>query len=292
MKSAIEQLLLAYVRCVPMRRGKYRLVELYGRWNSGKDDFIRRAWLKYGGYQMDCDIRKLLQRQFYFFGTYFLEERILARWSELAKIAPVVLDIGANAGIYSLAAAANNPTVVIHAFEPTPEISAHFRKTINQNGLSHRVFLHQSAVARESGIAYLNYFAGEHNDNEAMNYITAKGKSATSIAVTTISIDDFCEQHGISFVELVKIDVQGNEPEVLAGAEKLLLRKGIKTIFLELNWDHKNQAACPASKVVHILENSGFLFADPNVSGRMKFRKAGPWLNALSDVVATTQRSN
>ena len=231
MKSALEKLLLAYVRWFPLRCGKYRLVERFGRMDFGTNEYIRQAKLKYGGYQMDCDLRKMLQRQFYFFGTYVLEEQILARWSELAKNSQTILDIGANAGIFSLAAAASNPAAKIHAFEPTPEIAAHLQKTIEQNGLGERVFLHQSAVARETGTAYLNFFAGEHNDNEGMNFVTAEGRSAGSVAVKTISIDDFCSQHGLTVVDLVKIDVQGNEPDVLAGAERLLRRKALRTIF-------------------------------------------------------------
>ena len=69
---------------------------------------------------MPCDLGEMLQRQFYFFGTYFLEEDILRCWEAAAKGAKVVLDVGANAGIYSLAALAAQPDVTVYAFEPTP----------------------------------------------------------------------------------------------------------------------------------------------------------------------------
>ena len=282
----LEQLLLAYVRYSPIRRGKYRLVERFGQeTRGGKQGFLRQARLKYGGYQMECDLRKMLQRQFYFFGTYFLEEDVLAQWCQQAKTASVVLDVGANAGIFSFAAAASNPLAKIHAFEPTPDIAAHFRKTVAQNSLGERVVLHQMAVARETGTAHLNFFSGEHQDNEGMNFVSAEARSSASVAVPKMSLDDFCAQEGITAIDLVKIDVQGNEPEVLAGAEKLLRKRAIKTIFLELNWDHGDVAHCPASKVVRILEEAGYLFADPKLP--LKFRPVGPWLHALSDVVAS-----
>ena len=279
----LEQLLLAYLRYSPIRRGKYRLVEKFGRGTGGEQGFLRQARLKYGGYRMECDLRKMLQRQFYFFGTYFLEEDVLAQWCQQAKTASVVLDVGANAGIFSFAAAASNPLAKIHAFEPTPEIAAHFRRTIALNQLSDRVVFHQVAVARACGTAQLNFFNGEFQDNEGMNFITAESKSATSVAVPVVSLDDFCLEHGLSVIDLVKIDVQGNEPEVLAGAEGLLRRKSIKAIFLELNWDHADLAHCPASKAVRILEQAGYEFADPKLP--MQFRHAGPWLQVLSDVV-------
>ena len=282
MIPAAEKLLLAYARWFPMKLGKYRIVERFGR--GGKDDFVRRAQLKYGGYSMDCDLRKMLQRQFYYFGTYFLEERVISHWTEYAKNAGIVFDIGANAGIYSLAAAGSNSRAAVHAFEPTPEIVAHLDKTVKQNGLVDRLHVHSCAVARETGTAHLNFFSGEHDDNEGMNFVTHEGRNSKSIAVPTVSLDDFCAQREIATIDLVKIDVQGNEPDVLAGASELIRRRALRTIFFELNWNHEDPANCPASQAVKILGEAGYQFADPN--GRMKFQAAGPWLHSLSDVVA------
>ena len=69
---------------------------------------------------MSCDLSEMLQRQFYFFGTYFVEEHILTCWEQEAKGARVIFDVGANAGIFSLAALAVQRDATVHAFEPTP----------------------------------------------------------------------------------------------------------------------------------------------------------------------------
>ena len=94
---------------------------------------------------MSCDLNEMLQRQFYFFGTYFLEEDILRCWASAAKGAKVVLDVGANAGIYSLAALAVQPDAFVHAFEPTPEIAARLRATAKLNQLDN-LYVHEAAV--------------------------------------------------------------------------------------------------------------------------------------------------
>lgn len=107
----LESLLKLYARHFPVRRGKYRVIDRYGARPVAAGGFVRRARLIYGGYAMDCDLRKQLQRQFYYFGIYFLEERVLATWSRYARDAKVVCDVGANAGIYSLAAAASSPEI-------------------------------------------------------------------------------------------------------------------------------------------------------------------------------------
>jgi len=283
MKTIFERLLLNYARHFPVNAGKYRLVEKFGRGRPGDVESMRKSTLKYGGYTMDCDIRKMLQRQFFFFGTYFLEEQVIDRWYEMAKNAEVILDIGANAGIFSLAAAASNPNAVIHAFEPTPEIAAHLRKTIRQNNLEDRVFLHECGVSSENGIAHLNIFTGS-GDNEGMNFLTAEKRSKAALDITTVSVDNFCEQQKIRKIDLIKIDVQGHEPEVLAGASKLLDQRDLPTIFTELNWDCEHPENCQASKTLDVLEQGGYRFADPN--GTFDFRVRGSWIRPLSDLVA------
>jgi FkbM family methyltransferase len=286
---SIESLILAYVRWCPFDRGKYRLVEKFGRTLTENGQVLRKATLRYGGYSMDCDLRKMLQRQFYFFGTYPLEERTLATWTEEAAKASVIFDIGANAGIYSLAAAASNPEVVVHAFEPSPDIAAHFRHTVAQNYLQNRIHVHQCAVTREGGTVQLNFFSGEHRDNEGMNYITTERRSAESIEVDSVSVDDFCHQHGIDRIDLMKIDVQGGEPAVLAGAREMINRKAIRSIYFELNWNHDDPSVCSAAKSLQLLESAGYRFAGPDAKSR--FQCAGNWLKNLTDVIATSELS-
>ena len=54
----------------------------------------------------------------------------------------VIFDVGANAGIYSLAALAIQRDATVHAFEPTPEIATRLRAMAKLNGLDH---LHSSS---------------------------------------------------------------------------------------------------------------------------------------------------
>lgn len=284
MSRLFENVLLLYARRFPIRMGKYRLVERFGKSLSPSGDNLRRAKLAYGNYQMDCDLRMMLQRQFYFFGTYFLEERVLANWTAIARESKLIFDIGANAGIYSLAAAAANPHADIHAFEPTPEIASKLLKTVEMNGLNKRLHMHQTALARETGSAFLNLFSGENDDNEGMNFVTPNGRRSDSVPISTISLDEFCSQMNVDYIDLIKIDVQGNEPEVLAGAKRLIQTKALRTIFFELNWNHQDPNSCAASKSISMLESAGYQFADPNA--RMEFKPAGSWLQTLSDVVA------
>src|SRR5262249_33894413 len=134
-QSTFERLLISYARRFPLQRGKMRTIDALWRVAAGNRGVQRTAVLKYGGFKMPCNLDEMLQRQYYFFGTYFLEDHILQCWQVAAKGAKVILDVGANAGIYSLAALASQQDAMVHAFEPTPEIAARLRATTDLNGL-------------------------------------------------------------------------------------------------------------------------------------------------------------
>src|SRR5260370_22219827 len=104
--SMLENVLVMYARRFPIRGGKLRIIDSLWQTLLSDRSTHRVATLKHGRFKMSCDLKEMLQRQFYFFGTYFLEEDILRCWEATAKWAKVVLDVGANAGIQCPAAAA------------------------------------------------------------------------------------------------------------------------------------------------------------------------------------------
>ena len=279
-QSVFETLLLAYAKRFPLRRGKLRLVNSLWRLAAGGGDTRRLAQLKYGGFRLPCDVSEMLQRQFYFFGTYFVEEHILACWQAAAKEAGVVCDVGANAGIYSLSALAAAPTATVHAFEPTSEIAGRLREAANLNSLG-RLYIHETAVSNENGYATLVRCRGDQGYNDGMNFIG----SANTIGerVPAITLDTFCERNGIDRIDLLKLDIQGHEHVALGGATGLLRDGRLGTIFTELNWA-AGTAACAASETVRILASAGYRFSQPGK--QLDWRLAGDWLHALNDVVA------
>ena len=279
----IETLLKLYARHFPFNQGKYRMVEGLWKKTVGSENRNRKTRLKAGGFTMDCDLNLVLQRQFYFFGTYFLEQENLACWAEYSKRAKVIFDVGANLGIYSLTSAAIHPKARLFAFEPTAAIAAHLRRTLEHNHLN-MITVVEKAVARTSGTAVLNLWGSKAEGNEGMNFVTQEAVATDSVTIETVSLDDFCKLQGIEQIDLLKIDIQGNEPEALRGAERLLSEGRIRYIFTELNWETDPQKPAPAWEVVELLEKKGFLFASPTKNVVPK--PAGEWLRGLSDVVA------
>ena len=118
-----------------------------------------------------------------------------------------------------------------------------------------------------------------------MNFITNAGGDPGAELVPTVSLDDFCEDHAIDRIDLLKLDIQGHEPQALAGAAHLLSTARIGTLFIELNWAQEAGATCPATESIRLLEQAGYRFSKPG--RRLNWEKAGAWLRGLSDVVAS-----
>jgi FkbM family methyltransferase len=288
LSSMLENVLVMYARRFPIRRGKLRIIDSLWRTLLSGRSTHRVATLKHGRFKMSCDLKEMLQRQFSFFGTYFLEEDILRCWEATAKWAKVVLDVGANAGIYSLAALAVQPDVVVYAFEPTPEIAARLRATAKLNGLKN-LYVHEVAVLRDDGQATLERFRGELGNNEGMNFVIRDIGNSDAERVKTVSLDQFCQDHSIDQVDLLKLDVQGQEYSALKGAERLIRAGRIGTIFMELNWARRAGIPCAATESIRLLEQADYLFSKPGK--RLNWEKAGDWLHGVSDIVARRARA-
>ncbi len=277
----LEKALIWYARHFPVHRGKLRLIDTLWRTAAGDSGPRRMAELIHGNYRVPCDLNETLQRQFYFFGTYFLEQPLLECWQKLAREARVVFDVGANAGIYSLAALSSNPDATVYAFEPTPEIAARLRAAADLNGLD-QLNVHEAAVMAEPGYAMLIRCRGADGANDGMNFIKLQSESGER--VRTESLDTFCRARAIGKIDLMKIDVQGQEGSVLRGATELLREGRIGVILMELNWWAEADPRCPAAESVKLLESSGFRFSKPGAE--LRWQRSGNWLRQMSDVLA------
>lgn len=277
-----ESLLKAYARSFPIRSGKLRVINRLWRFCLIDRNTVREANLVFGDMKMRCDLREMLQRQIYFFGTYFIEREMLDQWLYYAANAEIVFDVGANSGIYGIAAKAAQPRSQIYAFEPTPEMAQLLRVNAELNRLENFDVV-EVAVADRTGTAALHRWRGEIGDNEGMNYITLNGND-TSERVKVTSIDAFCRRHAISRIDLLKLDIQGQEHRALNGARQILMERRVGTIFLELNWAEGAPEDCPARQSLAILEEAGYQFSA--IGGEPELDPRGAAIRSHSDVVA------
>jgi len=153
----------------------------------------------------------------------------------------VVLDIGANFGLYTaITAAVIRTRGRLFAFEPNPHTFGFLLRTLHANGVINNpnITLVNKAVGRSNGRAELHYI----DQNLAVASMTDPrllgagiveewGMKLHTVEVDTTTIDDYLPA-GLA-VDLVKIDVEGHEPYVLMGMERTIENSPNMRIILE-----------------------------------------------------------
>jgi FkbM family methyltransferase len=124
--------------------------------------------------------------------------------------APLALDCGANEGGFARWLSAHTPAEV-HSFEPDPRLFAKLPPLP-------RVTWHPLAVDGESG--ELDLALGEETCSSAL-YREHEGQQTVRVKKT--SLDDFCRAHGITAIDLLKIDIEGAELALLERTSDALL---------------------------------------------------------------------
>lgn len=133
------------------------------------------------------------------------------------------LDIGANAGVYSILLARKNLGGEIIAFEPDPGNRARLLANIAANGLQDKIRVIADAVGDRDGEVTLME-AGSHNRGESWiahpDKPPEEAPGVATHAVRQIRFDDAFSISGKTV--LIKMDVEGSEFHALSGMERTL----------------------------------------------------------------------
>jgi FkbM family methyltransferase len=135
----------------------------------------------------------------------------------------VVLDIGANIGWFTLLGAKlTGSKGRVYSFEPRPETAKMLRRTIAHNNLQNQVDVFETAVSDRRG--ELKLAVVPNAENPGGSFLITENilrDSIPSVSVKTAPLDELLE--GVK-ADFVKIDVEGAEPMVFAGAKKTIQR--------------------------------------------------------------------
>ncbi len=171
--------------------------------------------------------------------TLFTKEPSTIAW--LSSFAPdsVFLDVGANVGMYSVFAAIV-PGARVFAFEPESQNYALLCKNIVQNHLSDRVIAFSAALSDEEKFdkIHLSQFAvggSCHSFGEAVDFnLQARAFEFTQGCYST-TIDKLVRTGVLPVPSNIKIDVDGFEHKVVAGAEETLKDRTVQSLLIEIN---------------------------------------------------------
>lgn len=165
-----------------------------------------------------------IENGLYWDGFLAHEPRTMALWIEHAASADAVLDIGANSGVFALAAAAVGAKS-IHAFEPVPRVHGILTENLQLNDTT-RLHGWACAIGAENGSATIFDPGGDAPTSASLSSEFAREHlgQTSGMQVDVISIDRFCAERGLENVDLVKIDVEGYEESALRGMRETVRR--------------------------------------------------------------------
>jgi FkbM family methyltransferase len=146
----------------------------------------------------------------------------------------IILDLGANIGDWTAAVLRAEPKAQIIAVEPAPE-----PREILKRRFGNRITIDSRAVSSESGIATLHITRHSHNSSllapHALSDALYGGLGGWEVKdtreVETTTVDELVAGRAVA---LLKIDVQGAEREVLAGAMQTLTHT--RAVLLEVTF--------------------------------------------------------
>ena len=170
--------------------------------------------------------------------------------------ADVILDVGVSSGYTSVWF--SRWARQVYAFEPNPANQASVREQLTIRGVRN-VELIETAVSDHRGETDL--FVKPQEGHHSLGDVGAS-ETVDRIRVPVTTLDRFAAERGIERVGLLKIDVEGFEPEVLRGARDLLESRRIDLILFEHSPGFYRQRGIDPLAPVALLEEVGYRVTD------------------------------
>jgi FkbM family methyltransferase len=164
----------------------------------------------------------------------------------------VVIDIGANIGVFALYAANISPTVRVYAFEPASRSFAVLERNVRANNLAN-VQCYRYSVSQRSGIGSLYVTnTGSTADTMIASRIPSAGIMEAE-QVECLSLKDLFVHCRIEKCHFLKVDVEGSEFDIFAATPYETLQK-IEMIALE----YHEMGCAPGLQLADLFRRSGF----------------------------------
>lgn len=161
---------------------------------------------------------------------------------------PVVVDIGAQIGLFSVFAATELRNPNIYSYEPFPESYDLLSKNAKWSPIRH----FPRAVSGKTWTS--NLFVSRDNVG---GHTIVDGKTENTIAVETLSLSDLMQENQIEKIDLLKMDCEWSEYEIFFSLEWEILSR-IANIYMEVHYNPTIAKKYEKWSMVDFLKSKGF----------------------------------
>ena len=219
-----------------------------------------------------CKIKKIISKLLGFFG-YEIQRHSSASFSVkepfyhfrnlIDNSQPLIFDVGAYVGDTIEQFKLSFPESYIHAFEPFDEsfssLKSRFQKT-------DKIFLNNMAVG-DCSLVNTNMYITQNKGSSSLLKPTRGANefwegsplsTQKEVKVETVTIDSYCQEYNIESIDILKMDVQGNELKVLQGAKRMLKERRVKLIFTEISIAPNYEQQSEMDEVIKLLKENKY----------------------------------
>jgi len=194
-----------------------------------------------GNLLMQRALRKVVKESHYLMGigtgndvSSSGEHAILSRLKENSPAPYTIFDVGANAGqFFSLVRRClSSSEYTIHCFEPGKTTFETLKANVKPEA---GIILNNFGLGKTKGHFSLYY----DNPGSGLASLTQRRLDHLNIdfspseTVQIETLDDYCDEHGVERIDLLKIDVEGHELDALTGASRKFEQNRIGIVTIE-----------------------------------------------------------
>jgi FkbM family methyltransferase len=229
-------------------------------------------------YRFNCDSFESYQRGRSFLGK---EPETTSWLRKSLRPSDVLLDIGANIGVFSIFAGKHiGPEGHVYACEPHLSNAAQLLQNVAANGIADRVSVLSIAISGQDGFVPFRYRRWGHGASGSQLQVDGAPDMKASVGTEckmTMTVDTMIERNIIRPPNLIKVDTDGIEIPIARGMEKLLRSdQRPRSMLIEVQvGDYSPQ--------VDFLTSCGYKHVETHISGRWaRPRYAGAKLDEIA----------
>jgi FkbM family methyltransferase len=165
----------------------------------------------------------------------------------------IFFDIGANWGQTTTKMCNHYSNAKIYGFEPSKNCFESLKTNFDVANVS----LHNLAVGSSCGHLEFNEYSWSAL-NSLLKRAYGTAKILDTYLVEVVTIDEFCKNNSVSYINLLKTDTEGYELNVLKGASSMMEQNRIQFVYVEIFFNENYVGQSSFGDIYNFLLENGF----------------------------------